>query len=479
MEKESNESIWERVFELDLTPKNQNFAYNCMEYSSSCPDCGGNDRLSVFGEDNGILAICWGKGHGRSGCGKRFYRKDFLGEKGTKAVRKAPTKKKRAVEEDIPKREPIIEKAHSKIFEKDHVPTLLFAKNRGFSEECIKKFKVGSTFEQKKGFGLVLPVFNPEPYYQIRWIQWDSSKKYSKYQNPKGKKVAPAIFGESKEVALVFESLIDGMLISATAGYTALVAMGASLRDQDLALYANVLLVPDQDDAGERNFGLGGTYEKIPLPKEYKDAGELIQRKGLKLAKLYFQKMVNYKLESCDKNLEKAVESAPIKGEKESGSVRYQAEAPNDTIKEEAQELPKEQPKETEPATLPKYQYITSKEEAVKAVALLKKSRGPIALDTETTGLDFQSDKIRLVQLYEPESDCFLFDLFEIGEIAFLKPLEEKEFIIHYAPFDIKFFRKNGIELKHYFDTKMTALLVCPIPNPKDGKKTFVKETSL
>jgi len=448
MDKKNKDNIdlWEAAFGLETTYKCYNNTFECEEYSSSCPECGGTDRLSVFAGDNPILAQCWGKEEGRSGCGKRFYRKEHITSESTRSTPK--TKPQAISPKETQDRKDFIETAHSKLFGKGYEDAYLFAKSRGFSSELIERFKLGAVFETSKGVGLVLPVFKPGIYYQIRWVQWDETKSYPKYQNPKGKKVSPAIFSSGSQVALVFESLIDAMLVHEITGYTTLSAMGATLRDQDLAVYENVFLVPDQDDAGTRNFGLMGSYEKIPLPDGYKDLGEMIQREGLELAKHYLEKLVNDKLKEW-----KAQEKAEEKPTRKAKIVPISLPIP-EPVKESLA-----------------YHYIKTKEEAEEAVSKLVKSHGKIALDTETTGLDFQGDKIRLVQLYEPSVGCFLFDIFELGKISFLKPLESKDFIIHYAPFDIKFLRKSGIVLKNYSDTKMMGSFICPIPNPKEGKR--------
>jgi DNA polymerase I-like protein with 3'-5' exonuclease and polymerase domains len=455
MKDESNESIWERVFDLELTPKSQNTTFNCFEYSSSCPDCGGKDRLSVFAEDNPILACCWGEKEGRNGCGKRFYRKDYLNNIGG-SKRQPPKIKQQIISpKETQDRKDFIETAHAKIFGKGYEPAYLFAKSRGFSSDLMEKLKLGAVFEKGKGVGLVLPVFKPSIYYQIRWVQWDETKSYPKYQNPKGKKVSPAVFSSGSQVALVFESLIDAMLAHEVTGYTTLSAMGARLRDQDLAIYDNVFLVPDQDVAGDRNFGLMGSYGRIPLPDGYKDMGEMIQGEdGLDITKYYIEQVVRSQLES--NNAQQEPQAIPVK---ESKIVPI-------PLPPALKEIKPDPVKETL-----EYQYIRTRKEAEKAVERLVRSQGKVALDTETTGLDFQSDKIRLVQLYEPSVGCFLFDLFEIGDTSFLKPLERRDFIIHYAPFDIKFLRKSGISLKNYSDTKMMGAFVCPIPNPKEGKR--------
>jgi DNA polymerase I-like protein with 3'-5' exonuclease and polymerase domains len=178
------------------------------------------------------------------------------------------------------------------------------------------------------------------------------------------------------------------------------------------------------------------------------------EEEGLSMVKHYLENIVNQKLESD-----------------------IAQESPKEPYiqPEIVQDSPKPIEPETSQASL-EYQYIKTKKEALKAVEQLVKSRGKLALDTETTGLNFQSDKIRLVQLYEPSVGCFLFDIFEIGDTSFLKLLERETFIIHYAPFDIKFLRQNGIKLQRYSDTKMMGSFICPIPHPKEGKRDHLDD---
>ena len=141
MKDESNESIWERVFGLELTPKSQNTAFNCFEYSSSCPECGGKDRISVFAEDNPILAQCWGEKEGRSGCGKRFHRKDYLNNVSENKQYSPKIKQQTISLKETQDRKDFIEIAHAKLFGKGYEPAYLFAKSRGFSSKLIDLFR--------------------------------------------------------------------------------------------------------------------------------------------------------------------------------------------------------------------------------------------------------------------------------------------------------------------------------------------------
>ena len=78
MSPESNEDLWLRLFNLPLIPKSFNYKFNCEEYSSSCPKCGGEDRVSLFAGTGPLIAVCWSEDNGRSGCGKRFFRGELL-----------------------------------------------------------------------------------------------------------------------------------------------------------------------------------------------------------------------------------------------------------------------------------------------------------------------------------------------------------------------------------------------------------------
>lgn len=127
---------------------------------------------------------------------------------------------------------------------------------------------------------------------------------------------------------------------------------------------------------------------------------------------------------------------------------------------------------------VPVYKYITEKEEALSIIKAFLMCQESLALDTETTGLRFRNDKIRLIQLYAPSVGCYLFDMFALKTFDIFKPLEKKHFILHYAPFDIKFLNMKGIKLINYEDTKMMAALTYPLPNPKDEKRENLHRVS-
>ena len=457
MTERSNEELFEAQFSIAVEdiPQTYNSNYECPEYKTGCPECGGKDRLSIFGGTHKILARCWGKDQGRQGCGKVYLREEFLDlEKEKETVHEKPPKspKKKTYETKPQDYLVFIEKAHSVILDEKHQKALKYALSRGFTEELIKKYKIGAVLDPQKGPGLVLPVFQPAVYFQIRWINWDKTCSYGKYQNPKGKKISYAVFGEIKnKKAFLVESLIDAMLINEATGKTGIAFMGAKDTLQATALFEDVFYIPDTDEAGENVAKDISKDHWIFLPEGFKDAGELIQEKGISWTAEY---------------LKIFTERPPPEK-----SIPPKAPAKEPKTKSVPKDKSKKPKIETAPIPECNYSYITTKEEAESIVAKFKEITGAIALDTETTGLDCFNDRIRLLQIYHPKLGCFLFDLFKIGESKFLKPLEEKHFVIHNASFDVKMLRSAGIELKSFEDTLLIAALTWPIPHPKDGKR--------
>ena len=460
MEEATNESIWQRVFGLEIRPKSYNHTFNCLEYSSSCPECGGTDRVSVFEGDNVLLATCWGEDKGRNGCGKKFYRRSYVDS--DKAPQKPTVIKKIQDFKEESLHLSFIKKSHQNIFKKEHLPTLHYAQQRGFTEDLIKKFALGSCFKRGRGLGLVLPVFQPQAYFQVRWIQWDKAKDFPKYQNPKGSKTPYALYGESAERCFVMESLIDAMLISEGLESASIAMMGAKTNPSLFSRYREVFLLADADEVGQRSIPVAGYNKSIPLPKGVKDVGELIQKKGVGWCKSYLQGVIDL-FSAKEKKLE--ILQEPSK----------KATTPSS---DETFNKPKE---ETSPKEVPliediSFNYVTSLEEAEAVIEDIFLFNEPIALDTETTGLDCFQNRTRLIQIYHPQLGCFLFDVFQIGGIDFFKPMENHHFVIQYAPFDVKMLRSAGINLTHYEDTKLMASLIWPIPNLKgEGKRQNIE----
>jgi DNA polymerase-1 len=111
----------------------------------------------------------------------------------------------------------------------------------------------------------------------------------------------------------------------------------------------------------------------------------------------------------------------------------------------------------------PDYQLITKSDELAPALAALWASP-VIGLDTETTGLDAHSARVRLLQLGTPERS-WIIDLFHFPADA-LAPVKEllgaphPVKVAHNAKFDAKFLLKHmGVRLGGIFDTYLASLL--------------------
>lgn len=109
------------------------------------------------------------------------------------------------------------------------------------------------------------------------------------------------------------------------------------------------------------------------------------------------------------------------------------------------------------------YKLIETADDLLKAVEHLRAER-LIGLDTETTGLDPHTSKIRLIQLATPKLvfiiDCFNFNLHQIGPLLDLIAANQPVKIAHNAKFDAKFlFRHCGVRLGGVFDTYLASVL--------------------
>jgi DNA polymerase-1 len=110
------------------------------------------------------------------------------------------------------------------------------------------------------------------------------------------------------------------------------------------------------------------------------------------------------------------------------------------------------------------YDLITRAEDIPALVESLERQPA-VGIDTETTGLDPYTSKLRLLQFSVPGRNVLL-DLFELHPES-LKPvfalLENPKVVkvAHNAKFDAKFLRCTfGVTLNGIFDTYLTSVLV-------------------
>jgi len=107
------------------------------------------------------------------------------------------------------------------------------------------------------------------------------------------------------------------------------------------------------------------------------------------------------------------------------------------------------------------YHYITNDEDLNRAIAPLEKAK-VIAIDTETTGLDPHSDKLRLIQIASYGHPTIIIDCFKCN-VKLLQPLltDEAVKVFHNAKFDIQFLMSEGLEVSQtIFDTQLAHQLV-------------------
>lgn len=124
------------------------------------------------------------------------------------------------------------------------------------------------------------------------------------------------------------------------------------------------------------------------------------------------------------------------------------------------------------------YQYITSDEDLVKSIELIKDEK-VLGIDTETTGLDCHLHKIRLIQIATQNNPTLIIDCFKC-DVKLLQPLliNGAIKIFHNAKFDIKFLMKNELEVsQNIFDTQLAHQLInSGKPNLKASLKVIAKE---
>lgn len=103
-----------------------------------------------------------------------------------------------------------------------------------------------------------------------------------------------------------------------------------------------------------------------------------------------------------------------------------------------------------------------------------------LAADTETTGLDPHSDRLRLIQLGAPGLPVLLIDCdtFLPGGIGILQDLfhQTGRVIFHNAKFDLQFLLAVGITVPHIFDTMLAAQLLRPCGGPVKSSLAAVSD---
>lgn len=103
-----------------------------------------------------------------------------------------------------------------------------------------------------------------------------------------------------------------------------------------------------------------------------------------------------------------------------------------------------------------------------------------IGVDTETTGLDPHTDRLRLIQLALPEQPVWIIDCFTflpegaplLGEILGSDAVK----VFHNAKFDLQFLMANGLTASPVFDTMLAAQILRTSGGPKRASLAAVCE---
>jgi len=129
-------------------------------------------------------------------------------------------------------------------------------------------------------------------------------------------------------------------------------------------------------------------------------------------------------------------------------------------------------------SSLNEYQLITNNEQLKEIIKNLAKEK-VLAIDTETTGLDPHSHKIRLIQIATNKYPTYLIDCFKC-DVNLIQPLLTNDSIkiFHNAKFDLQFFFALGLEVNQsLFDTMLAHQLINSGKNNINSSlKTITKE---
>lgn len=110
------------------------------------------------------------------------------------------------------------------------------------------------------------------------------------------------------------------------------------------------------------------------------------------------------------------------------------------------------------------YKLITTPEE-IPPIAEELRAQPVVGVDTETTGLDPHTSRLRLLQLATPQTsyivDCFRFPPEQLAPLLELIAANQPIKIAHNAKFDAKFLMKHcGVRLNGIFDTYLASNLI-------------------
>ncbi len=439
-----NTEIWEDRYQLLPLPKSYyNKSFEAYEYSSSCPDCGGHDRVSVFAGLGKLIAIC--RDQGRAGCGKKFYRNKEEGAAFNGAIQNQSTNPKKPQDVDYSDE---VNYFHQKIWGNQQV--FDYAISRGLKEEIIKEYRLGACFFDNR-LALIIPSADGK-FYTRRFL--DTQKP--KYRTPTGSKPV-SHYNNNSNTVIIVDGSIDAVLLSYYAKRDIVTYWGAFTPNNIAPFcknYETVIVWLDWDSEGEAEKLCGqlkkllNTRSRVRYPLGFSDINAVLDSDFKDVADLF-----------CDNRCGLGFIDKLI------------TELEPDTKEKHLKDHEPTQKRVKHKIT---YKYIKDLESAKETVTTYRNEER-VAVDIETmplkdclqdrqAGLIPYKNQIRLVQLHAKGAGTTIFDMMFIKDFSFLKLLALKRCVFHNAMFDLFLLEREGIIIRDFFDTLIFNRVIMP-PN--------------
>jgi DNA primase len=335
--------ILELAKEFGLNPVRAS-STNGGEYKSPCPECGGDDRFRIWPNQDSrgrywcrqcqktgdAIQFCcdFMRMNFRDACTKVNHSPILGGGLKRQPFREKFSPKEMTMPSELWRQQGMayLQKCHHYLLKYPHL--LDMEKQRGLTLQSIIDYKLGwnekDIFEKKETWGMerkgesqllclpkgiVIPSFRDNELVRIkvRRHEWDSKRKFSKYQIISGSMTCPILFGNSEKPLVIVESELDAILIQQIAGdICGVIALGGVGMKPDVVVNkalckaSVVLCALDFDEAGKKGYLFWrSTYQQLrpwPVPRG-KSPGDAYSinvdlRQWIELGIEYIQKVV-------------------------------------------------------------------------------------------------------------------------------------------------------------------------------------------